>query len=131
MKSLESARVLIWAKEPAALAVVEETLLRLGSRVQAVDSLERLRQAIRVYPVDIIVAQVSHRFREPLELLARSRDVEGFPPMLLVATTHDVQLYLEGMRRGAFDCLGLPLDEKELVRIVSHALEARHLTPCS
>jgi FixJ family two-component response regulator len=36
--------------------------------------------------------------------------------------TLDVDLYLEAMRRGAFDCISLPLEEREFARIVSRAL---------
>ena len=45
--------------------------------------------------------------------------------MLIVTAWSEVNLYLEAMRRGAFDCVGLPLDSHELARIVARALESR------
>lgn len=67
----------------------------------------------------------------PLELLSRLQRVLAPPPVLIVTDKLDAHLYLEAMRRSAFDCLGLPLNEGELDRIVSRALAARSLKTAS
>jgi DNA-binding NtrC family response regulator len=45
--------------------------------------------------------------------------------VLTLAAALDVDLYLEAMQLGAFDCAGLPLDRKELARLIGRAAEAR------
>ncbi len=76
--------------------------------------------------VDLIVARVCRSFDGALKLLAWLQGVREAPPVVVVCDELDFHLYLEAMRSGAFDCVGLPLNERELVRIVTRALEMRH-----
>lgn len=125
MKPFEGTRVVLWAGWPEALATVGETLSKLGCRVQSVDSLEQVRRAMEGNRPGLIVAQLCYCFRQPLELLRRLRPAESPPPVLVVSPGSDVDLYIEAMRLGAFDCVGHPVDQRELIRIVSQALETQ------
>lgn len=72
--------------------------------------------------VDLVVAWLCQSYRGPLELLTRLKGLLAAPPVLVVSCGMDVNLYLEAMRLGAFDCVASPVEETELVRIVSAAL---------
>ena len=125
MRNLEGIRVTVWSPPAAAgeLAALQEKLERQGCRVAAATTAAEVEGMLASEGVDLIVARVSSRFREPLELLARR--VRALPPVLVV-TGNEVGLYLEAMCAGAFDGLGLPLDEQELMRIAKRALDEMH-----
>ena len=128
MNSLAGNRVVLWGAPQEDLNALGKSLARRGFLVQGVDSLEQLRSIIRGQDVDLIAARLCRCFERPLlELLRWLQNVPAAPQVLTVADAMDVDLYLEAMRRGAFDCVGLPLNENELERIVSQALETRHL----
>jgi len=127
MKPFEGARVILWAGEPDELAAIEQTLSGLGCSVQSLSSFERVRRAIESGSIDLVVACLSRCFSGPLELLSWLQRAESSLPVLVVVEAWDKNLYLEALRRGAFDGLGLPLNEKELIRIASRALEAQRL----
>ena len=128
MNSLAGNRVVLWGTPQEDLNALGKSLARRGFLVQAVDSPEQLRSIIRGQDVDLIVARLCRCFERPLlELLRWLQNVPAAPQVLTVADAMDVDLYLEAMRRGAFDCVGLPLNENELERIVSRALATRRL----
>ncbi len=120
-------RVVLWKAPQDGLDELGKSLARLGFQVQEVDSLEDVRAAIQDHDADLVVTRLCGCFRRPLELLAWLEQVPWAPPVLIVTGGVDVPLYLEAMRRGAFDCVGLPLNENELARIVTRALEARQM----
>lgn len=124
MKSF-AGHVVLWGAPQNGLDELGESLARLGFRVREVDSIEEARSAILSQGVDLVVTRLCECFQYPLELLSWLQHMASPPPVLVATEGVDVPLYLEAMRRGAFDCVGLPLDESELVRIITCALEAR------
>lgn len=127
MKSF-AGHVVLWGAPQNRLHDLGESLARLGFRVREVDSIEEVRSAIQGQGADLVVTRLCGCFQYPLELLSWLQHVPSPPPVLIATGGVDVPLYLEAMRRGAFDCVGLPLNESELVRIVTRALEARQGT---
>lgn len=131
MGPFEGKRVMVWATPRALeadsaqqLSAVREALDRLGCRVEMLTSDQPAAAGERLATrrPDLILAHVCSKCRAPLEMLARRQAQEYLPPVVLLATALDMPAYLEGMRRGAFDCVGLPLQEKELIRILARAL---------
>lgn len=129
MKELSGAQVLVWTKKAAELAHVAEALSRRGCAVQMVTALEQVRRAVRERPVHLIVAQICPCCPEWKDLFYGEQKAGPLPPVLFVASDFDVDLYLEAMRRGAFDCISVPLNESELLRIAGHALAGQLETP--
>ena len=127
MKPLSGYRVVLWGPEDIALELLGENLVCQGFRVHTVGSLEELSNALEEQDVDLIVARLCRCFAEPLKLLGRLQGAPSAPPLLILTEGPDMHLYLEAMRRGAFDCVALPLNSQELTRIVTGALEARAL----
>ncbi len=126
MENLGDARVLLWGAQRDDLDALRERLEHWGLRVEGVNSFEELRAAVRGRKVDLIVTRLCGCFQRPLDMLVWLQQTPSAPPVVVVTAAADVDLYLEAMRRGAFDSVGLPLNEQELLRIVSSALEARH-----
>jgi len=128
MNSLAGSRVVLWAAQQCDLNGLEGILGCEGCHVHVVGSLEELRAVTEGHDVDVILARVCPCIERPLqEMLRWVRSISSPPPVLIVADSLDVDLYLEAMQRGAFDCVGLPLNKDELIRIMTHALEARCL----
>ncbi len=127
MNFLSGCRVILWGPQDNAVELLGENLVCRGFQVQTVGSLEELNNALAEQDVDLIVARLCRCFAEPLELLGRLQGAPSAPPVLIVTEGPDVHLYLEAMRRGAFDCVALPLNQQELLRIVKCALETRLL----
>jgi CheY-like chemotaxis protein len=140
VESLAGKRVLLWVSPRAldadsarGLSAMRATLARLGCRVEMLTSDEQVSERLRHNAPDLILAHVCNMCRGPLEMLARLgrygqpvvSKTEARPPVVLLATALDMPAYLEGMRRGAFDCVGLPMQEKEFVRILTRALQHR------
>lgn len=114
----------LWSPQGAELAALGRTLERLGCRLATVATTEELVGQVAAHGVDLIVARLSSGFREPLKLLSRGQ--QALPPVVVVTTGNEVDLYLEAMRAGAFDGVGLPVDEKELLRISMRAMDEQH-----
>ncbi len=119
-------RVVLWGARVSELEELGRSLARLGLQVRQVDSIEAVRAAIRNREADLVIAPLCGCFCQPLEMLDWLGQEPAAPPVLIVTGAVDIHLYLEAMRRGAFDCVGLPLNENEVERIVSQALQARH-----
>lgn len=128
MMSLKEIRVALWTKSCSDLAAIEESLARVGCKVVRVDSLSELEKVCQRHEADILVVSCRSA-REVLRWLNAStwnpRSAERIP-VLTLASSLDVDLYLEAMQLGAFDCAGLPLDRKELARLITRAVDTAH-----
>lgn len=138
MGPFEGKRIVLWVTSRALegdgerdLSAVREQLAHLGCRVETVVSDQPAPASVQVknWRPDLILAHVCNHCRAPLEMLPRPGRTAPLPPIVLLATALDMPAYLEGMRRGAFDCVGLPLQEKEFVRILARALQEQAREP--
>ena len=128
MNPVEGHHVALWGPLEGDLHGVGGSLARQSCLVHQVESLEELFAVMHTHAVDLVVVRLCRCRERPLEELLRwVWEAPSRPLVLIVADALDVDLYLEAMRRGAFDCVGLPLNENELIRIVGRALDARHL----
>ena len=128
MSSRAGNRIAVWGSWPEGLNELQGCLTRQGFQVQRVDSQEDVRAAVEAGRVDAIVTRLcSGCSGAVMRLLAWLQDIPSAPPVVLVTDETNVPLYLEAMRRGAFDCVGLPLNDQELNRIVTRALIAQRL----
>lgn len=132
------ARVALWAEVPGELDEVGRVLRALGFRAQAVESLEDLQAVLDTGLAELAVVRLSACCRETLEWLQGEeaarlahRPVATGVPLLVVVDAWDKDLYLEALRGGASDALVLPLDARELLRIVTQALNQRALAHSS
>jgi DNA-binding NtrC family response regulator len=107
---------------------VEDTLRRAGCAVEHVGSLHRLWDLVWS-DLDLVVVPCE----SAPHLLGWIKTVcpgaPAAPPVLTLAGATDVAAYLRAMALGAFDCVALPVDERELHRVLERALATRREVP--
>jgi DNA-binding NtrC family response regulator len=126
MNGLSETRVVVWAQKPLYLVSMENALTRLRCEVRRARSFTQLGQWVKSHSVDLVVTWLSTDDQDALDLVTWLDEIPGAPAVLVVVGGLDMELYLEAMRRGAFDCIGLPVDENELARIIGSAVELSH-----
>ena len=118
-------RVILCGPQGDDLGDLKTTLERRGFQVQTLESEKEVRAAVQRNEADLVVTRLCFGFEFPLDLLGWMKGRLSPPPVLIVTEGRNVRLYLEAMQRGAFDCVPLPLDEQELLRLVGQAFESR------
>jgi two-component system, NtrC family, response regulator HydG len=124
MRTKDQSFIVLWSEVPGELAEVKTILERHGHGVQTANSLEGVNALVESGSVDLVVSWLCGGYCGPLKLLSRSQAHPDAPPVLVVSCGLDVHLYLQAMQHGAFDCVAVPLNEEELMRIVSNALQS-------
>lgn len=100
--------------EPLA-ALVEE----MGYAVHRVETIEQLNPLLDTKELDVILIHVCPSRQEFLPILDRA----GLPPVIPLLRHADQHLYLQLLRRGAFDCVQMPSQKDELERVLSLAVQ--------
>lgn len=62
-----------------------------------------------------------------LQLLDRVRDIDDAIPVIILTGQGDISTAVSAMQRGAYDFIEKPFDHDELIELLRHALEKRHL----
>jgi two-component system C4-dicarboxylate transport response regulator DctD len=62
-----------------------------------------------------------------LEMLARIRAVDEAIPVIILTGQGDISTAVTAMQQGAYDFIEKPFDHDELIELLRHALEKRHL----
>ncbi|HVB34822.1 MAG TPA: hypothetical protein VNJ52_10685 [Patescibacteria group bacterium] len=94
-------------------------LVEMGCNVYLPETAEQLNSLLRDTTVDAIMVHVCPSRQQFLPILGRP----GIPPVLALLRHADKHLYLDLLRRGAFDCVPLPAQRDELKRVLSLAIE--------
>ena len=124
---LEGASIALCAREPEELAPVSALLEEMGSIVHVAESVEELDELLAKKRVDVVLLHVCPSRQEFLDILERKL----VPPMVPLLCHTDRHLYLETLRRGAFDCVPLPIHKSELERVLTLALAQQRQKPAS
>ena len=120
-RPLGGAVIALCAREPEELAPVEALLKEMGSEVHAAESVDELDELLEQENVDVVLLHVCPSRQEFLDVLDRTM----VPPMVPLLCHTDRHLYMETLRRGAFDCVPLPIHKDELERVLKLALARR------
>jgi DNA-binding NtrC family response regulator len=107
---------------PAEVPELESTLASHGCKLRRTNTKQELLDTLGKLPVEVVLLILSKGHPERLALLQEENVSSGFPPIVVLTDCFDVDLYVEAMNRGAFDGLCVPLDAKELLRVVRAAL---------
>ena len=95
-----------------------EVLRRQGCDVRACGSFHEGRDCLEAGSFDlVIVSQGSHAF-EGRPLLEQAIETDREVPVVVVATSVDIQAYLDAMQLGARDYIEKPLSASQLVDMV-------------
>ncbi len=62
-----------------------------------------------------------------LELLDRIRNLDDAIPVVILTGQGDISTAVSAMQQGAYDFIEKPFDHEELIELLRHALEKRHL----
>jgi DNA-binding NtrC family response regulator len=116
--SLRSASVALCGCDPDELAPLATLVEEMGYAVHRIETLEQLNPLLDGKKVDAILVHVCPSRQEFLPILGR----EGLPPVIPLLRHADQHLYLQLLRRGAFDCVQLPSQKDELERVLSLAM---------
>jgi DNA-binding NtrC family response regulator len=126
MKPLKDVNLILGAEPGANLGDIEAPLERAGARIERLATVEQLRKGVKQGRGDVVLMHVcGQRGEEFAELMKHPEELKEWPPVILLTCTEET--YLPAMRAGVFDCLVMPIDEGELERIVSLALESREI----
>ena len=62
-----------------------------------------------------------------LDVLQRIRQIDEDIPVILLTGQGDISTAVSAMQQGAYDFIEKPFDHEELIELLRHALEKRHL----
>ncbi|MBW0148828.1 sigma-54-dependent transcriptional regulator [Marinobacter arenosus] len=62
-----------------------------------------------------------------LEMMDRVREVDEAIPVIILTGQGDISTAVSAMQQGAYDFIEKPFDHEELIELLRHALEKRHL----
>lgn len=126
-------------------------MVECGSRVLVVDDEEEIRdlltcllekegfkvitasdgsqalQSIYFEIPDVVLLDVCMPGLNGLEILKKIKEVDGDLPVVLVTAYADIHQSVEAIKEGAYDYLGKPFENHEVIRVVRRALSERHL----
>jgi DNA-binding NtrC family response regulator len=111
-------RVLLVDENAEDLHAYAEVLRRQGCDVRACGSVHEGQGCLGAGSFDlVIVSQGSHAF-EGRPLLEQAIETDREVPVVVVATSVDIQAYLDAMQLGARDYIEKPLSASQLVEMV-------------
>ncbi|TCK16424.1 sigma-54-dependent transcriptional regulator [Marinobacterium mangrovicola] len=118
-------------KQPSVLVVDDEadlrqlleiTLSRMGMQCSTAASLGEARELLGRQPFDLCLTDMRLPDGRGMELVEDiQRDLPALPVAIITAYG-DMELAVEALRKGAFDCVSKPLDIDQLRALVNQAL---------
>jgi DNA-binding NtrC family response regulator len=123
MKPLEG-KFVVCVDPTGDLPCVREAMDRFGCRLRHVQTLDELREVLQSGRVDVLFLRLNRNNTDFLDIFSWGGRSLALPPVVVIADAEDVDLYLDAMQSGAFDCLACPVDGNELARIAAKAVEA-------
>lgn len=107
---------------PAEVPELETALGRQGWRLDRFTRGGELLEALKNPCVEVVLLILSQGHPERLAFLQSMTLLTELPPVVVLTDCFDVDLYVEALRRGAYDGVGIPLDHKELLRVIRAAI---------
>jgi len=119
-------RVLVVDDEEDLRTLLEITLGRMGLRVDSAGSLADARCLLSEHSFDLCLTDMRLPDGRGMELVEQlARDLPELPVAVITAYGN-MELAVEAMRAGAFDCVSKPVDIDQLRAMVGHAVH--HIT---
>jgi DNA-binding NtrC family response regulator len=107
---------------PTEVPELETALGRQGWRLDRFTRGAELLDALKNPRVEVVLVVLSKGHPERLAFLQSKDLTTQLPPVVVLTDCFDVDLYVEALRRGAYDGVGIPLDHKELLRVIRAAV---------
>ncbi|MGM0953745.1 MAG: sigma-54-dependent transcriptional regulator [Pseudomonadota bacterium] len=90
------------------------------------DAASALKTITPDYP-GIVLCDYNMPEMDGLEMLDRVRAVDDSIPVIILTGQGDISTAVQAMQKGAYDFIEKPFDHDELIELLRHALEKRHL----
>ena len=90
------------------------------------DGASALKAITPDYP-GIVLCDYNMPGMDGLELLERVQAVDDSIPVIILTGQGDISTAVSAMQKGAYDFIEKPFDHDELIELLRHALEKRHL----
>jgi len=117
------ARLLIVGGDAQSLAPLR-ILARTGRcDVEVLADAAEVPRAVAAHPFDLVVVDADPRAPSPLALLRELRRHAPGTEVVLLAAGDDVELAVEAMKLGAYDCLPKPVATARLVACIDGVLD--------
>ncbi|WP_071903518.1 sigma-54-dependent transcriptional regulator [Cystobacter ferrugineus] len=120
--------ILVVDDERSMRVVLEVLLLRSGYRVTCVEGVRAAREVLESTLVDLVITDMKLGASQSGMDVLRAARAQSDPPEVIVVTAFGTAASaVEAMREGAYDYIGKPFDNEELLLLVQKALEKRTL----
>lgn len=90
------------------------------------DGASSLKRVSPLFP-GVVLCDYNMPGMNGLELLKRVREIDQDIPVILLTGQGDISTAVTAMQLGAYDFIEKPFDHDELIELLGHALEKRHL----
>jgi two-component system response regulator HydG len=127
MQKTPKGHILVVDDEPSMRTTLSILLRREGYDVSLAGNGAEALEALSSRPFDMVLTDLKMEPVDGMELLRRAKKVSPMTEVLIFTAYGTVDSAVEAMKVGAYDYIGKPFDEKELVVKVARALEHRSL----
>jgi diguanylate cyclase (GGDEF)-like protein/hemerythrin-like metal-binding protein len=117
------ARLLIVGGDPQSLAPLRILARTRPCDVEVLADAAEVPRAVAARPFDLVVVDADPRAPSPLALLRELRRHAPGTEVVLLAAGDDVELAVEAMKLGAYDCLPKPVATDRLVACIDGVLD--------
>ncbi|ATB42562.1 sigma-54-dependent Fis family transcriptional regulator [Cystobacter fuscus] len=120
--------ILVVDDERSMRVVLEVLLLRSGYRVTCVEGVRAAREVLESTLVDLVITDMKlGATQSGMDVLRAARAQSDAPEVIVITAFGTAASAVEAMREGAYDYIGKPFDNEELLLLVQKALEKRTL----
>ncbi|MBI1746265.1 MAG: sigma-54-dependent Fis family transcriptional regulator [Acidobacteria bacterium] len=121
------AHILVVDDEEALASVISDILALEGYEVTTAFSGEEALERVRQYPYDLLLVDLKLPIMQGDSLLRESLALYPDLIVMMMTGSSDVQTAVNLIKMGAYDYLGKPFENDELIIKVQRALAERHL----
>ncbi len=126
MSTSLSGHALIVDDEADIRELIELTLMRMGLKTQAADSLAHARQLLLKHSFDFCITDMRLPDGMGLELV---REVSHKLPIAVITAYGSAEMAVESLKAGAFDFVSKPIELGTLRKLVTAALKLKEAPP--
>ncbi len=120
---MNKARILIADDDQAIRTVLTQALRRAGYDVKSVASAASLWQAMTKEASDLLISDVVMPDQNIFDLIPRIKKHHPHMPIIVISAQNTLSTAIAAAEQGAYDYLPKPFDLKELLSLVTRALE--------